>query len=124
MMPDVDIEERVRLTLDGETIRRCHRALSQHDTPDQPFDVDLSRLDTSLRNAETCDGREEYNAWTVRASRLEWVTLYGLLYTLDDDRDELQEAMVSLIAAFDDETTRLAEHTRDFYDAVNANHDA
>jgi nitrate reductase assembly molybdenum cofactor insertion protein NarJ len=119
MIPNIDTEKDVTLSVPGETIRACHRTLKTiEDTDDLPISADPERIDEYLREATRPDEQHEDNQWLVTMDRMEWVTLYGALYTVDDPADEQQQAMLTLIDTFPDNLTRLAEHTRDFYDAV------
>lgn len=119
MMPDVDVHDDVTLSLDGPTIRACHEILTNEETATGPFDTDLHHIDEKLRNADRPSLLDSEKEWNVTLTQMEWVTLYGCFYTTEDATDDQQQALLALLAEFPEPTERLAEHTRDFYDAVN-----
>lgn len=117
MMPDVDVHDTETLALSGKTLRACHRVLVNQDAGELPLETNLETIDSRLQDATRTDG----NRWGVTMTRMEWVTVYGCLYTTPEAKMTAykREAMLSLLNTFPDELTRLAEHTRDFYDAVS-----
>lgn len=120
MIPDVDTEEPVSIHLDGQVIRTCYHAMA--DTPDEiPFNTDFDNIRNEFRTASRSTAVPDGDDWLVSLERMEWVSLYGLLYTKNNrgkPDEDVQAAMNELVVQFDDTTTRLVEHTRDFYDAV------